>query len=146
MTPISKFARFTRCCTKVSGCLVGCIEDLRRFSGISANRDLEAGDNQSLKFKWRGGELKFLSFILNIFKAFQILDTGLQISQALKTFVSSFGNTRNFCSTFETMSFQEYVSKGIALPHSVYYGDLFYIQTKKGQTHSEFHHGGLENN
>ena len=33
--------------------LVGCIEDLRRFSGILA---LKAGDNQSLKFKWRGVE------------------------------------------------------------------------------------------
>ena len=29
------------------------------------------------------------------------------------------------------MSFQEYVLKGIALPHPVYYCDLFYIQTKK---------------
>ena len=38
--------------------LVGCtcIEDLRRFSGISAISRLEAGDNQSLKFKWRGRE------------------------------------------------------------------------------------------
>ena len=32
--------------------VTSCIEDLRRFSGISTN-DLEAGDNQSLKFKWR---------------------------------------------------------------------------------------------
>ena len=30
--------------------VVGCIEDLCRLS------DLEAGDNQSLKFKWGGGE------------------------------------------------------------------------------------------
>ena len=36
--------------------LVGCIEDLRRLSGISSMSRLEAGDNQSLKFKWRGGE------------------------------------------------------------------------------------------
>ena len=38
--------------------LVGCIEYLHRFSGISAiyYRDLEARDNQSLKFKWRGQE------------------------------------------------------------------------------------------
>ena len=38
--------------------LAGCIEDLRRFSGISAISRLGAGDNQSLKFKWRGGESK----------------------------------------------------------------------------------------
>ena len=37
--------------------LVDFIEDLRRFSGISViNCDLEAGDNQSLKFKWRDRE------------------------------------------------------------------------------------------
>ena len=36
--------------------MVGCIEDLRRFSGFSAISRLEAGDNQYLKFKWRGGE------------------------------------------------------------------------------------------
>ena len=34
---------------------VGCIEDLCRFSGISAISQL-AGDNQSLKFKWRDWE------------------------------------------------------------------------------------------
>ena len=35
-------------------CFIGCIEDLRRFSGISPYRDLEAGDNhdnQSLKIQ-----------------------------------------------------------------------------------------------
>ena len=31
--------------------LVGCTEDLRRFSGISPYRDLKAGDNQSLKIQ-----------------------------------------------------------------------------------------------
>ena len=39
--------------------LVGCIEDLHRFIAVfKPYRDLEAGDNQSLKFKWRGGESK----------------------------------------------------------------------------------------
>ena len=35
--------------------IVGCIEDLRRFkiAVFQQYRDLEAGDNQSLKFKWR---------------------------------------------------------------------------------------------
>ena len=36
--------------------LVGCIEDLRRFSVFQPYRDLEAGDDQYLKLKWRGGE------------------------------------------------------------------------------------------
>ena len=36
--------------------LVGCIEDLHRFIGISAILALEAGDNQTLKFKWPGRE------------------------------------------------------------------------------------------
>ena len=43
-------------CTSWLVGLVCCIEDLRRFSCISAYRDLEAGDNQSLKFKWRDRE------------------------------------------------------------------------------------------
>ena len=36
---------------------LGCNEDLHRFIVVfEPYRDLEAGDNQSLKFKWRGGE------------------------------------------------------------------------------------------
>ena len=81
------------------------------FAVFQAYRDLEAGDNQSLKFKWRGGELKFLGFILNIFKAFQILYTGLQISQTLKTFVSSSGHTRNFCSNLKRCRFKNMFQK-----------------------------------
>ena len=33
----------------IFGWLVGCVEDLRHFSGISATSRLEAVDNQSLK-------------------------------------------------------------------------------------------------
>ena len=35
--------------------LVGCIEDLGRFSGISAICDFEAGDNQSLNSSGEAG-------------------------------------------------------------------------------------------
>ena len=36
--------------------MLGCIEDLRRLAVFQPYRDLEARDNQSLKFKWRGQE------------------------------------------------------------------------------------------
>ena len=36
--------------------LVGCIEDYVALAVFQSYRDLEAGDNPSLKFKWRGGD------------------------------------------------------------------------------------------
>ena len=36
--------------------LVGCIEIYVAVAVFQPYRDLEAGDNQSLKFKWRGAE------------------------------------------------------------------------------------------
>ena len=38
------------------GWLVGCIEDKVALAVFQPYCDSEAGDNQSLKFKWRGGE------------------------------------------------------------------------------------------
>ena len=40
----------------ILGWLVGCIEDLVALAVFQPYRDLKASDNQSLKFKWRGGE------------------------------------------------------------------------------------------
>ena len=40
---------------KCVGRLVGFIEDLLRLAVLQPYRDLEAGYNQSLKCKWRGG-------------------------------------------------------------------------------------------
>ena len=40
----------------ILGWLVGCIKVYIALAVFQPYRDLEAGDNQSLKFKWRGGE------------------------------------------------------------------------------------------
>ena len=52
---------------------------------------------------------------------FLTIDTGLQIPQASE---SSFGHTLNCSPNFDTISFQEYVSKRIT--HPVFYGVLVY--------------------
>ena len=50
--------------------------------------------------------------------------TGLQISQASKTFGKFFISYSELLSKFGDISFQEYVTKGISRP--VFYGDLVY--------------------
>ena len=71
-----------------------------------------------------GNILVFLFPFLKSTNHFQTTDTGLQISQASKTFGKFYRWYSELLSNFSKISFQENVYEGIS--HPVFYGDLVY--------------------